>query len=129
TLLLRDSILTLLELRGTPERYPYDTPPTHCPACRSPLLGRWDCESCGLELLSPERARARRVASATSRTWLPPGIFAITDVQSGRLLMVNTQRHEYVTWQIDFRYLPGAKQPWDSLWLEDMHILLTDRGA
>lgn len=129
TLLLRDSILTLLELRGTPERYPYDTPPTHCPACRSPLLGRWDCESCGLELLSPERARARRVASATSRTWLPPGIFAITDVQSGRLLLVNTQRHEYVTWQIDFRYLPGAKQPWDSLWLEDMHILLTDRGA
>lgn len=129
TLLLRESILTLSELRRNPERYPFDTPPSHCPECKSPLLGHWDCETCGLELLTPERAQKRRIASVTQHTWLPPGYFALPDVQSGRLLLVNTHRYNYITWQIDFRYLPGARQPWDMLWLEHLHVLLTDRGA
>ncbi|MGV3524168.1 MAG: cyclic nucleotide-binding domain-containing protein [Candidatus Sericytochromatia bacterium] len=129
TVLLRESILTLLELRRTPERFPYDTPPDHCPECHAPLLGRWDCEACGQELLNPERARARKQASATDRTWLPPGFFAVPDVQSGRLLLVNTHKFNYVTWQLDFRHLPGAQQPWDMLWLQDLHVLVTDKAA
>lgn len=129
TVLLRESILTLLELRRTPERFPYDTPPDHCPECHAPLLGRWDCDACGQELLNPERARARKLASATDRTWLPPGFFAVPDVQSGRLLLVNTHKFNYVTWQLDFRHLPGAQQPWDMLWLQDLHVLVTDKAA
>lgn len=129
TILLRDLILTMLDIRRTPNRYPYETPPTHCIECHVPLLGRWDCESCGLEFMSPERISARRIASATSRTWLPPGYFSIPDVQSGRLLLVNTHRHNYTTWQIDFMSLPGIQEPWDMLWLEDFHVLLTDRKA
>lgn len=129
TALFRDSILLLLELKHTPERFPYDTPPTHCPECRVPIMGRWSCESCGLELLSPERAAKRKIASVNAQTWLPAGCFAISDVQSGRLLLVNTHKYNYVTWQMDFKNLPGFKQPWDMLWLEDLHFLITDRQS
>lgn len=129
TVLLRESILALIQLRKATERQPYDTPPSHCPDCRSPLLGHWDCDTCGAELLNPERAVKRRMASTLAHTWLPSGYFAIPDVQSGRMLVVDTHRYSYVTWQIDFRYLPGARQPWDMLWLDHLSLLLTDRGA
>ena len=129
TLLLRESILALVQLRHMPEYHPPDTPPTHCPECRSPLLGLWDCQTCGYELLTFERLAKRRLGSVLPTTWLPAGYFAVPDVQSGRLLLVNTHRYNYITWQIDFRYLPGARQPWDMLWLQDLHVLLTDRGA
>lgn len=129
TLLLRESILAMQQLRRMPEYQPPATPPTHCPDCRSPLLGLWDCQTCGYELLTFERLAKQRRESVLPSTWLPPGYFAIPDVQGGRLLLVNTHRYAYITWQIDFRYLPGARQPWDMLCLQDLHVLVTDRGA
>ncbi|HEY9843066.1 MAG: hypothetical protein ACAI44_27270, partial [Candidatus Sericytochromatia bacterium] len=129
TLLLRESILALIELRHMPEQHPYDTPPSRCPECRSPLLGTWECGTCGLELLTAERVAKRRIASVSPNTWLPTGYFAIPDVQGGRLLLVNTHRYNYVTWQIDFRYMPGVRQPWDMLWVQNLQVLLTDREA
>lgn len=125
--LLRESVVTLFALRKSVDRLPYDTPPTHCPACKVPLLGRWDCDSCGLELWSPERLSARRQGSVLPGSWMPPGYFSIPDVQGGRLLLVNTRKHNYVTWQIDFRSLPQVRQPWDMTWLEDMGMLVCDR--
>lgn len=129
TLLLRESILTLQAIHDTPDKHLYNTPPTHCPACQSPLLGRWDCEACGMELLNPQRFQARKHTSVRSQTWLPPDYFAISDAQSGRLLLVDTRRFQYVTWQMDFRQLPELKEPWDMLWLENLHFLVTDRGG
>ncbi|PIW18454.1 hypothetical protein COW36_03960, partial [bacterium (Candidatus Blackallbacteria) CG17_big_fil_post_rev_8_21_14_2_50_48_46] len=127
TVVLRDSVLTMQELVQHSLRKPFETPPTHCPACRTPLLGIWDCPSCGLELLSPERAMKRSMGSVLAQTWLPPGYFVIPDVNEGRLLLINTQRFNYVTWQMNFKVLPGTKQPWDMLWLENFHVLVTDR--
>ncbi|MBT9547036.1 MAG: cyclic nucleotide-binding domain-containing protein [Candidatus Sericytochromatia bacterium] len=129
TLVLRDSILTMLELQAAPARQPYNTPPTHCPDCHTPLLGSWDCHTCGLELLDPERALKRKIASAHPQTWLPSGYFAVPDVNEGRLLLVNTHRFNYVTWQMNLKVLPGVRQPWDMLWLSDFHVLVTDRQA
>jgi CRP-like cAMP-binding protein len=129
TILLRESILTLQAIHDTPDKHLYNTPPTHCPACQSPLLGRWDCETCGMELLSPQRYQARKHMSVRAQTWLPPEYFAISDGQSGRLLLVDTRRYQYVTWQMDFRQLPELKEPWDMLWLENLHFLVTDRGG
>ena len=129
TILLRESILTLQAIHDTPNKHLYNTPPTHCPACQSPLLGRWDCETCGMELLSPQRYQDRKHMSVRAQTWLPPEYFAIADGQSGRLLLVDTRRYQYVTWQMDFRQLPELKEPWDMLWLENLHFLVTDRGG
>lgn len=126
TVVLRDSVLTMLELLNAPIYRCHETPPHHCPLCHSPLLGSWDCNTCGLELLSPERAIKRRLASADPQTWLPPGYFAIPDVNEGRLLLVNTQRFNYVIWQINLKVLPGIHQPWDMRWLDNFHILVTD---
>ena len=128
TILLRESILTLQAIHDTPDKHLYNTPPTHCPACQSPLLGRWDCETCGMELLNPQRYQARKHMSVRAQTWLPPDYFAISDGQSG-LLLVDTRRYQYVTWQMDFRQLPELKEPWDMLWLENLHFLVTDRGG
>lgn len=127
TVVLRDSVLTMLELLNATAHQPHETPPTHCPVCHTPLLGIWDCNTCGLQLLSPERALKRRLASADPQTWLPPSYFAIPDVNEGRLLLVNTQRFNYVTWQMNLKVLPGTRQPWDMRWLEDFHVLITDR--
>ncbi|MGE3728778.1 MAG: cyclic nucleotide-binding domain-containing protein, partial [Candidatus Sericytochromatia bacterium] len=129
TVVLRDSILTMLELQAAPARQPYNTPPTHCPDCHTPLLGSWTCHTCGLELLDPERALKRKIASAHAQTWLPSGYFAVPDVNEGRLLLVNTHRFNYVTWQMNLKVLPGVRQPWDMLWLSDFHVLVTDRQA
>lgn len=129
TVVLRDSILTMLELQAAPARLPYSTPPTHCPDCHTPLLGVWNCHTCGLELLDPERALKRKIASAHAQTWLPSGYFAVPDVNEGRLLLVNTHRFNYVTWQMNLKVLPGVRQPWDMLWLSDFHVLVTDRQA
>ncbi len=129
TLLLRESILTLQAIHDTPDKHLYNTPPTHCPACQSPLLGRWDCEACGMELLNPQRYQARKHMSVRAQTWLPPDYFAISDAQSGRLLLVDTRRFQYVTWQMDFRQLPELQEPWDMLWLENLNFLVTDRAG
>jgi CRP-like cAMP-binding protein len=129
TVVLRDSIITMLELQAAPARQPYTTPPTHCPDCHTLLLGVWDCHTCGLELLDPERAMKRRIASAHAETWLPSGYFAVPDVNEGRLLLINTHRFNYVTWQMNLKVLPGVRQPWDMRWLSDFHVLVTDRQA
>lgn len=125
TVIVREAIVMMLDLR---ESIAQETRlvPTHCPNCNQRLSGSWDCQVCGFELESPDRARKRRIASADSVANLPMGHVVIPDPQGLRLLQLNP--YKYVAWHLDPDQLP-ADYPVDTLWLPNDNVLVADKDG
>ena len=126
TAVLREAILMMLDLKQTVKQTPHKTVPTHCPNCKQALLGSWDCDACGFELDSPERAAKRRIASADAIANLPMGHIVLPDPQGLRLLQLNP--YKYVVWNLDPDQL-SADYPVDALWLPNNNVLTVDRDG
>ncbi|MEZ0368841.1 MAG: cyclic nucleotide-binding domain-containing protein, partial [Candidatus Sericytochromatia bacterium] len=126
TRILREALLTVLELRDSLKQDKIPTLPARCPNCSSPLLGSWDCPTCGFELLSPERALARRLATAEPLSWLLPGQLLLARRDQAEVLLLNHVRQ--TLWQLDAKSLP-LKRPTDAVAMPDGKVLVCDQGT
>lgn len=126
TAVLREAILMMLDLRETVKHSTLKTVPSNCPNCKQPLLGSWDCDACGFEVESPDRAFKRRIASAEAISNLPMGHIVMPDPQGLRLLQLNP--YKYVVWNLDPDQL-SADYPVDALWLPNNNVLTVDRDG
>ena len=126
TAVLREAILMMLDLKETVKQTTLKTVPSNCPNCKQALLGAWDCDACGFELDSPERASKRRIASAEAIANLPMGHVVLPDPQGLRLLQLNP--YKYVVWNLDPDQL-SADYPVDALWLPTNNVLTVDRDG
>ncbi|PKL76314.1 MAG: hypothetical protein CVV27_10905, partial [Candidatus Melainabacteria bacterium HGW-Melainabacteria-1] len=126
TAVLREAILMMLELKETVKTTVVRTVPSNCPNCKQALLGSWDCDACGFELESPDRAFKRRIASADAIANLPMGHMVIPDPQGLRLLQLNP--YKYVVWNLDPDQLSGD-YPVDALWLPNNNVLTVDKDG
>lgn len=124
TQVLREAIVTMIDLKSSLKEGMIRTAPTHCPNCRAPLLGSWNCDMCGLELESPERMLKRKVASAEPIANLSRGYFVIPDPERKRLVLLN--QHKHISWKLE---PPKFKcdQPTDIVWLANRNILVVDK--
>lgn len=123
TVILREAVLKAWEDRRNSEGE--DTPPARCPNCET-RLESWDCESCGYELISPERRRKNSSNSATATSNLPHGHFVVPDPQGLRLLQLNP--FKYIAWHLDPDKVP-AQYPIDLIWLPNENLLVTDKDG
>jgi hypothetical protein len=126
TVILRDAIVMMLDLKESLAKEGFKVVPTHCPSCRQALLGAWDCQTCGFEIDNPERARKRRLASAEATANLPYGHIAIPDPQGLRLMQLNP--FKYIAWHLDPDQL-SCEYPVDMQWLPNQNILVADRDG
>lgn len=123
TVIVREAIVMMLELRESAKQSARLVP-THCPNCNGRLMGSWDCQTCGFELESPDRAQKRLIASAEATANLPRGHVVIPDPQGLRLLQLNP--YKYVAWNLDPDQL-SADYPVDTLWTPDDRVLVVDK--
>ncbi|HEY9840704.1 MAG TPA: hypothetical protein V6D23_09635, partial [Candidatus Obscuribacterales bacterium] len=126
TAVLREAILMMLDLKETVKHTTLKTCPSNCPNCKQALLGSWDCDACGFELESPDRAFKRRIASADAIANLPMGHIVIPDPQGLRLLQLNP--YKYVVWNLDPDQL-SCDYPVDALWLPTNNVLAVDKDG
>ncbi|MGV3525921.1 MAG: PQQ-binding-like beta-propeller repeat protein [Candidatus Sericytochromatia bacterium] len=126
TVILREAIVMMLDLKESLSKGGVKIVPTHCPNCSQPLLGSWDCQTCGFEIDNPERAMKRRIASVEATANLPRGHLVIPDPQGLRLLQLNP--FKYVTWSLDPDQL-SCDYPIDTLWLPNNNVLVADRDG
>jgi hypothetical protein len=123
TMILRDYILDMLE---TEEIQEINTVPTHCPNCRVPLLGSWDCHTCGLTLDRPEDSFRRRVASVPPYANLPRGNFFVADPVNGHLFETNQDKIQLL--KICAADI-GLKTITAALRLKNLNILILDSNS
>lgn len=124
TVVMRDSIVMMLEIKDSLRQGPARTPPMSCPSCQQPLLGSWECDTCGFELESPERALKRRLASADALVNLPRGHFLIPAPKAVQLLQINP--YKFISWQLDSEQL-SCNMPWDVMRLPSQNLLVVDK--
>jgi hypothetical protein len=126
TVILREAIVMMLDLKASLKAAGTRTVPTHCPNCRQPLLGSWDCEACGFEIDNAERAFKRRTASAEPTANLARGQVLIPDPLGLRVLQLNP--FKFVTWNLDPDQL-SCDYPVDCLMLPNHNLLLLDKDG
>lgn len=126
TVILREAIVMMLDLKASLQAMGSRTVPTHCPNCRQPLLGSWDCEACGFEIDNPERAFKRRTASAEATVNLARGQILIPDPLGLRILQLNP--FKFVSWSLDPDQL-SCDYPVDCLMLPNHNLLLLDKDG
>lgn len=126
TVILREAIVMMLDLKASLQSMQTRTVPTHCPNCHQPLLGSWDCEACGFEIDNPERALKRRTASAEAIANLPRGHILIPDPLGLRILQLNP--FKFVSWSLDPDQL-SCDYPVDCLILPNHNLLILDRDG
>lgn len=97
--------------------------PFECPQCHQKLMTSWDCQTCGLELESPERAFQNRIASKPAYAGLANGHFLLADPVHKRLIEVNAQRE--VVWELMGQALP-CQYPIACASLPSQTILVAD---
>lgn len=123
TTISRKALMSILESRDEIKQAGASTSPTNCPNCSQPLLGRWECDACGLELESPERKLKRSIASVDACSHLVAGNIAIPNPSESKILQLD--KDKYIVWELDVKLL-SCYRPWDVLWLPEKHILIVD---
>jgi hypothetical protein len=126
TVILREAIVMMLDLKISIKEAGARTVPTHCPNCRQILLGSWDCEACGFEIDNAERAFKRRTASAEPTVNLARGQTLIPDPLGLRILQLNP--FKFVTWNLDPDQL-SCDYPVDCIMLPNNNLLLVDKDG
>ncbi|MBT9548735.1 MAG: PQQ-binding-like beta-propeller repeat protein [Candidatus Sericytochromatia bacterium] len=126
TVILREAIVMMLDLKASIKAAGARTVPTHCPNCRQPLLGSWDCDACGFEIDNAERAFKRRTASAEPTANLARGQILVPDPLGLRILQLNP--FKFVSWSLDPDQL-SCDYPVDCLMLPNNNLLLADKDG
>ncbi|PIQ24398.1 hypothetical protein COW36_24410 [bacterium (Candidatus Blackallbacteria) CG17_big_fil_post_rev_8_21_14_2_50_48_46] len=126
TIILREAIVMMLDLKASIKEAGVRTVPTHCPNCRQPLLGSWDCEACGFEIDNAERSFKRRTASAEATANLARGQILVPDPLGLRILQLNP--FKFVSWNLDPDQL-SCDYPVDCLMLPNNNLLLVDKDG
>ncbi len=125
SVIVREAIVMMLELKESVKDNARLVP-HQCPNCNQKLLGSWDCNVCGFELESPDRANKRRIASAEPTANLPRGHIVIPDPQGLRLLQLNP--YKYVSWNLDPDQL-SCDYPVDTLWMPNDNVMVVDKDG
>jgi len=120
--LTRKEVLALIE-QYLLERSLSEAHPKQCPQCAA-LLQSWDCESCGLELESPERKQKKAKSSLTPASHAYSQHIPLADPLRKRLLVLDQNRT--LDWVLDADRL-AEMSPWQMLWLPNKNLLLVDR--
>lgn len=125
SVIVREAIVMMLELKESVKDQARLVP-HECPNCNQKLLGSWDCNVCGFELESPDRANKRRIASAEPTANLPRGHVVVPDPQGLRILQLNP--YKYVSWNLDPDQL-SCDYPVDTLWMPNDNVMVVDKDG
>lgn len=100
--------------------------PERCPSCTALLLGKWQCELCGLELFRWKALPAS--GTLDSQGFLPWRHALLPDPRRRRLILLALDGQPEVVWQIN---LPAGlcEQPVSARMLPRQEILIADRGG
>lgn len=126
TVIYRDAVQVWMELKKDSVVFG-KVPPKNCPVCEMPLMGHWNCLSCGLELESPYVRTQMRAASYSPVRFLPYHHVALADPERRRVLILNCRDDHRVVWEIDQEQ--WDLNPWSVLFLPNRHLLVVDREA
>ena len=124
TVIYRDAVLAWLELKKESVIHG-KVPPQDCPICEMPLMDRWTCMSCGLELESPYVRSQLRVASYSPIRFLPYHHVVLADPERRRVVILNCREDHRVVWEITQEQ--WVLSPWAVLFLPNFHLLVVDR--
>jgi hypothetical protein len=122
----REYILEMLDEEESNKRQTVKTAPSNCPNCGAPMLGSWECTTCGFFLEKPEDALRRKLASADHLANLQKGHFFILDATLGELFEVDQYR--VPVWRVSKDDI-GLKSITAALRLENMNTLIMDSEA
>jgi len=124
TVIYRDAVEAWMELKKEAVIYG-KIPPKKCPICEMPMMERWTCMSCGLELESPYIRTQLRAASYSSIRFLPYHHTALADPERRRVVILNCHEDHRVVWEITHEQWDIS--PWSVLFLPNRHLLIVDR--
>lgn len=121
--ILREFILEMLDEEESENRKQIKTVPTNCPNCSAPLLGAWDCATCGFEIEKPEDAIKRKIASVDPLSNLAKGNMLLIDPLNGELFEIDS--FKVPVWKTSKHHL-GIKSITSAIRLENMNTLILD---
>lgn len=124
--ILREFILEMLDEEESENRKQIKTVPTNCPNCGAPLLGAWDCATCGFEIEKPEDAIKRKIASVDPLSNLAKGNMLLIDPANGELFEVDS--FKVPVWKTSKHQL-GVKSITSAIRLENMNTMILDGVA
>ncbi len=125
-IILREFILEMLDEENSEDRREIKTAPTKCPNCNSPLLGSWDCTTCGFGIEKPEDAIRRKIASMDPLSNLTKGNILLPDPLNGELFEVDS--FKVPVWKISKHQL-DLKSITSAIRLENMNTMILDGEA
>lgn len=121
--ILREFILEMIDEEESEDRKQIKTAPTNCPNCTAPLLGSWDCGTCGFEIEKPEDALRRKIASVDPLSNLNKGNVMLVDQANGELFEVDN--FKVPVWKISKEQI-GIESITSAIRLENMNTMILD---
>lgn len=105
----------------------YEEPPERCPKCLELLLGKWQCQLCGLELFRWQPTDQVR-QSLDSMGGLPWDYVLLPDPRRRRLVLLYLSRVPEVAWQVNLAE-DISPAPVSAKLLSGSEILVADRSG